>query len=99
MNALAPSAEEKVRPAPAVASKVAAFLRRIAALATAHRRERRLRLCELLSLGEKRFIAVVEYGEERFLLAGTPQNISLLKRLDMNSQGTHEEQRPGTNPG
>jgi len=52
----------------------------------------------MLSLGEKRFIAVVEYGQEKFLLAGTPQNISLLKRLDPNSEGIEEAPRPGSNP-
>jgi flagellar biogenesis protein FliO len=50
-----------------------------------HRRERRLRLCEMLPLGEKRFVAVVEYGTQKFLLAGTPQTISLLRYLDANS--------------
>jgi len=52
----------------------------------------------MLSLGEKRFIAVVEYGQEKFLLAGTQQNISLLKRLDMNCDGTNEAPHPGPNP-
>jgi flagellar biogenesis protein FliO len=54
------------------------------------RRERRLRVCEMLSLGEKRFVAVVEYGTDRFLLAGTPQNISLLKQLEAGTDPTRE---------
>jgi flagellar biogenesis protein FliO len=94
----AASAEGKPGPAKAVGTRFASFLNRIASLASVHRRERRLRLCEMLSLGEKRFIAVVEYGQEKFLLAGTPQNISLLKRLDMNCEGTKEAPRPGPNP-
>jgi flagellar biogenesis protein FliO len=64
----------------------------------AHRRERRLRLCEMLSLGEKRFIAVVEYGPDKFLLAGTTQNISLLKKLDRNGEGVKEAPRAQPNP-
>jgi flagellar biogenesis protein FliO len=95
---LAPSAEGKAVQAEAAGSKFASFLNRIASLASARRRERRLRLCEMLSLGEKRFVAVVEYGQERFLLAGTPQNISLLKRLDPNFEGTEKAPRPGQNP-
>jgi flagellar biogenesis protein FliO len=95
---LAASAEGKPGPAKAVGTRFASFLNRIASLASVHRRERRLRLCEMLPLGEKRFIAVVEYGQERFLLAGTPQNISLLKRLDMNCEGTREAPRQGPNP-
>lgn len=45
------------------------------------RRERRLRLCESLSLGEKRSITVIEFEEQRFLLAVTSGNISLLQSL------------------
>ena len=97
LNELAQSAEGKPGNAEAAGSKLASFLSRIASLASAHRRVRRLRLCEMLSLGEKRFIAVVEYGQEKFLLAGTPQNISLLRRLDGNCEGTREALIPGTN--
>ncbi|MBZ5642887.1 MAG: flagellar biosynthetic protein FliO [Acidobacteriia bacterium] len=67
------------------ASKLAALVGRILSAVSVRRRERRLRLCEMLPLGEKRFVAVVEYGSQRFLLAGTPQTISLLKYLDGNS--------------
>ena len=45
------------------------------------RRQRRLRLCETLSLGEKRIVAVVEFDDQRFLVAATSQNISLLQSL------------------
>jgi flagellar biogenesis protein FliO len=44
-------------------------------------RRRTLRLCESLSLGEKRMIAIVECEGQRLLLAATPQNISLLQSL------------------
>ena len=46
-----------------------------------HRREHCLRLCESLSLGEKRIVAVVQVDDQRFLIAATPQNISLLQLL------------------
>ena len=94
----APSVEGKPGHGETAGSRLVSFLSRITSLASAHRRERRLRLCEMLSLGEKRFVAVVEYGQEKFLLAGTPQNISLLKRLDPNSEGTEKAPRPGPNP-
>jgi flagellar biogenesis protein FliO len=45
------------------------------------RRERRLRLCESLALGDKRSVAVVEFEEQRFLLAITSSSISLLQSL------------------
>jgi flagellar biogenesis protein FliO len=45
------------------------------------RRERRLRLCESVSLGEKRIVAIVQVDDQRFLIAATSQNISLLQLL------------------
>ncbi len=42
---------------------------------------RRLRVCESLSLGEKRLIAVVEYDKQKFLIGGGAQSVSLLARL------------------
>ncbi len=98
MNVFAPNAAVNPGIAQAAGSRIASFVSRMFSLATTHRRERSLRLCEMLSLGEKRFIAVVEYGQEKFLLAGTPQNISLLKKFDGNSQGIEEAQRSGSNP-
>ena len=67
-----------------VGAKLAALLGRMISTVSVRRRERRLRLCEMLPLGEKRFVAVIEYGPQKFLLAGTPQNISLLRHLDAN---------------
>jgi flagellar biogenesis protein FliO len=79
-------------------SKIVAFLSRFVSMAAARRRERRLRICETLSFGEKRFIAVVEYDRQRFLLGGTPQNISLLQCLNGSDgkpdQGSSLESNP-----
>ena len=46
------------------------------------KRTRQLKLCETLSLGEKRLLALVECGGRRFLIAATAQNISLLETLN-----------------
>jgi len=48
------------------------------------RRQRpgRLRLSENLQLGERRFVAVVEFEQSRFLLGGTPASLVLLARLE-----------------
>ena len=40
-----------------------------------------LRVCENVSLGEKRFVAVVQVDEERFLIGGSSGSVSLLTRL------------------
>jgi flagellar biogenesis protein FliO len=47
------------------------------------RRTRQLKLCETLSLGDKRLLALVECGNRRFLIAATAQNISLLETLGL----------------
>ena len=44
-------------------------------------RQRRLRLCESLALGDKRSVAVVEFEEQRFLLGISSSGISLLQSL------------------
>ncbi len=42
---------------------------------------RRLRLAETLPLGDRRFVAVVEFDGSRFLLGGTASSLVLLARL------------------
>jgi flagellar biogenesis protein FliO len=57
------------------------------------RRERSMRLCETLSLGEKRFLAIVQIEQQRFLIAATNQSVALLQRLEGSKglQSSHEE--------
>ena len=95
---LARSSQEAAQHGTTASSKLAALLGRIRALAAGRRREPRLRLCETLSLGEKRFVAVVEYGQHKFLLAGTQQNISLLQRLDESFKNTEQGSRLESHP-
>lgn len=42
---------------------------------------RRLRLCETLALGEKRFVAVIEFDGQQFLVGGAAASVNLLARL------------------
>ena len=51
----------------------------------------KLRVEETLALGDRRFVSILEVEGERFLLALTPQSISLLSRLDSGDRG-----EPGT---
>jgi len=51
-------------------------------LRLSRRAPKRLRLCESLPLGERRFVAVVEFEQNRFLLGGTPSSLVLLSRLE-----------------
>lgn len=59
-------------------SAIAALLRRV----TARPREKSLRLCETLPLGDKRFLAIVAVEGRRFLIGATSQSIGLLDRLE-----------------
>jgi len=45
------------------------------------RTPRRLRLCESLTLGEKRFVAVIEFETQRFLVGGGAGSVNLLAQL------------------
>lgn len=45
------------------------------------RAPRRLQLCESISLGEKRIVAVIQYDAQRFLIGGSGSSLSLLARL------------------
>ena len=45
------------------------------------RKVRRLRVCETVSLGERRFVAVIEYNRQEFLVGGSGNSLELLARL------------------
>ena len=45
------------------------------------RAPRQLRLCESLSLGEKRVVAVIQYEDQKFLVGGSAHSVALLARL------------------
>ena len=45
------------------------------------RKSRRLRVCETLSLGERRFLAVIEFDRQEFLVGGSGNSLELLARL------------------
>jgi len=49
------------------------------------RPERQLRLCETLSLGNRGFLAVVRFEEQKFLVGGTNQSLALLAELSRPS--------------
>ena len=44
-------------------------------------KSKRLRLCETVSLGEKRFLAIVQVDGQRFLVGGAQSSVSMLTRL------------------
>jgi hypothetical protein len=44
-------------------------------------RRKRLRVCESLSLGEKRFVALIEVDGEQFLIGGATSGLATLARL------------------
>jgi flagellar biogenesis protein FliO len=59
-------------------------------LRAVRRTPKRLRLCESLPLGERRFVAVVEFEAARFLVGGTASSLVLLSRLPEEGSGRQE---------
>jgi flagellar biogenesis protein FliO len=45
------------------------------------RKPHRLKICETLSLGERRFVAVIQVDRQEFLVGGTGQSLNLLARV------------------
>ena len=43
--------------------------------------QKKLRLCESLQFGDRRFIALIECEGQRYMIAGTAGSISLLREL------------------
>jgi flagellar biogenesis protein FliO len=60
-------------------------------LRLSRRTPRRLRLCESLPLGDRRFVAVVEFEAARFLVGGTPASLVLLSRLSDAGERAEDE--------
>src|SRR5690242_13983212 len=48
----------------------------------AGRLPRRLKVREAVPLGDKRFVAVVQFERKRYLIGGAPNSLVLLARLD-----------------
>jgi flagellar biogenesis protein FliO len=67
---------------------IGSFLRSV----KVRRRERSLRICETLPLGDKRFLAVVQIEGRRLLIGATNQSIAVLDRLDSNSVPRHKSE-------
>ena len=45
------------------------------------RKERAMQLCETLSLGDRRFLALVRVGEQKFLVGAAGSSISMLAQI------------------
>ena len=54
---------------------------------------KRLRLFESLPLGERRFVAVVEFDTARFLVGGTSSSLVLLSRLGDAEESAEAKQQ------
>jgi len=62
------------------------------------RKTRRLRVCETLSLGERRFLAVIEFDRQEFLVGGTGTSLELLARLQDGTVVTESSLLRGSRP-
>lgn len=55
------------------------------------RKERAMHLCETLSLGDRRFLALVKVGEQKFLVGAAGHSISLLTELPSRQQQHNQD--------
>ncbi len=78
----APSGFPVVIPTSTKPRKIWSWARRVV---SAHQSRKRLRLCESISLGEKRFIAIVQVDGEQFLVGGAADSLNVLARLEQSS--------------
>jgi hypothetical protein len=63
-------------------SRVIAQLQQFAKKLFGPRRTRKLELHEMQQLGEKRFVAIVRVGRQKFLIGGAASSVSLLAEID-----------------
>jgi hypothetical protein len=54
---------------------------------------KRLRLSEVVSLGDKRFVALVKVEDREFLVGGAASGVSLLAQLEKTSEPAHGRKR------
>jgi flagellar biogenesis protein FliO len=54
---------------------------------------KRLRLSEVVSLGDKRFVALVKVEDREFLVGGASSGLSLLAQLEKTSEPAHGRKR------
>jgi flagellar biosynthesis protein FliO len=54
---------------------------------------KRLKVCETASLGEKRFVALVQVDCEQFLIGGSASSVSLLAQLPAAQSGEDSRSR------
>jgi len=77
-----PHAESLAQPSTGWFVRVLETLRVLVRSIKMTRRERLLKICETLPLGDKRFLAVVQIEGNRLLIGATNQSITLLDRLN-----------------
>ncbi|HTS67398.1 MAG TPA: flagellar biosynthetic protein FliO [Terriglobia bacterium] len=70
----------------------------LARRAVTSRRTRRLRVSETLSLGERRFLAVIEFDHQEFLVAGSGNSLQLLARVE-GGRVVGDPSQPANPPG
>ena len=69
-----------------LASTARQWLRWLQAKRQAQLATRRLRLCETLQLGEKRFVAIVQVDGQQFLVGGAAGTVSMLGQLSADAR-------------
>lgn len=58
---------------------------------TRQRLSKRLKIAETVSLGEKRFVSILQVDGAQFLIGGTANSISLLATMETSSEAPESE--------
>jgi hypothetical protein len=74
----AASSSHDTRPLHVLLGKLWTWVRKI----QIRQSNKRLRVCETVPLGERRFIAVIQVDNKQFLVGGSSNSVSLLAQLD-----------------
>ena len=61
---------------------------------SAHFAARRLHVTETLSLGEKRFVSIIDVDGTQYLIGGSAENVQLLTRLEAHAMGLPDGAQP-----
>ena len=81
--------QDRKEVAPAIfARQWFAALLRVFAAVKVRRKRPNLHLCETLALGERRLIAVVQWGDKRYLIGATQNSLSILDRCESQADST-----------
>ena len=98
---ISPLARVLARAAALAAARLKVFWRSVIWTSLVHRTGRKrktLSVCETAALGDRRFVSVIQFERQRFLIGSSPSSVTLLSQLpDESASGAVTGQGSGEN--